>query len=150
MRADADRKTARGATLIRHFFHLLPLPIGTLALGLIQLGGKALPVDMVGTAVLLKTRLPAAILTAIKIATVTRSADIENHTTPRPFAFSLAKLDCRGAHAQPKAGLDNGRRSWQARRCKKEGGSLDRFHPYWASTAGYGWGLLSSRLWLKG
>jgi len=124
MRVDAGRTAASGATLIRHFFPLLPLAIGTLALGLIQLGGKALPVDMVGPAVLLKTRLSAAILTAIEIAAVARAADIENRTTPVPFAFSPAKLDCSGAHAQPKAGLDNGRRSWQARRCNRPGGSL--------------------------
>jgi len=116
MRVDAGRRAANSATLIRHFFPFLPLSIGPLTIGVIQLGGKAPLVEAVGPAVLLEARLAAAILTAIEIATVAAAADAENRTTPRPHAISLAKLDGRGTHVEPKAGLDNGRRSWQARR----------------------------------
>lgn len=102
--------------MIRYFLFLQPLSVGTLTPGAIQPGGKAVLVGMVGTAVLLETRLAATLLTAIEIATVAGAANTKSRATPMPLAFSLAKLDCRGTHAEPKAGLDNGRRSWQARK----------------------------------
>lgn len=116
MRIDAGRTAANNATLIRHFFPSLLLSIGPLTVGVIQLGGKAPLVEAVGPAVLLEACLAAAILTAIAITTVAATADTEYRTTPRPHAISLAKLDGRGTHVEPKAELDNGRRSWQARR----------------------------------
>jgi hypothetical protein len=57
----------------------------------------------------------AAVFATVTLAAIARAADIKHDTAFRASTHSLAYLDVwQGSRAFPKAGLDNGRQSWQA------------------------------------
>lgn len=95
-------------------------------------------------------RQVATRLAAIALPPITLAADIESLATSRGTAKPLTEDEFqRASRPFPKEGLDNGRRSWQARRVQKIKWLPNRLHRYRASTAAYGWGLHYSRLWLR-
>lgn len=82
---------------------------------MIELGCKTRPVFAVSFAALPQSRLMTAVGAAVALAAITRAADIKEDAAFWTSAHSLAYLDFwQGGRAFPKAGLDNGRQSWQA------------------------------------
>jgi hypothetical protein len=70
----------------------------------------------VGFSALGQPRPMAAVFAAVALTAVAGTADIKHDAAFRAPAHSLSYLDFRqGSSAFPKAGLDNGRQSWQAR-----------------------------------
>jgi hypothetical protein len=97
-----------------HVFQLLALTIGSLPITVVQLGCEALLINAVGTAPLLEPRLMAALPAAIAMPAIAGATDEKNGSASGTSTLSLAKLNWQRTRAFLKAGLDNGRRSWQA------------------------------------
>jgi hypothetical protein len=56
-----------------------------------------------------------AVLAAVTLTSITGAADIKDNAAFWTSTHSLADLvNWQGSRAFPKAGLDNGRQSWQA------------------------------------
>jgi hypothetical protein len=107
-----------------HFFQfqLLPLAVSSLALGMIELRGKARLVLEVGFAALLQSRLMTAVLASVALTAVTGAAEIKDDAAYWKSTHSLAYLDWQGGRAFPKAGLDNGHQQDQS--IDRYGGAL--------------------------
>jgi hypothetical protein len=95
-------------------FELLALDVSALALGVIQPCSETLLVSAAGLATLLEPRLTATVIRVVALAAITAAADIKHRSASQALTDLLAKLAWQGALVFLKAGLDNGRRSWQA------------------------------------
>jgi hypothetical protein len=114
-RVDRDRGSRGFGTLTCHYFQLLAQAVSLLALGMIELRGKARLVFAVGLVALRQSCLMTAVLAAVTLTPITRAADTKDDAASWMSTYSLADLDFwQGGRAFPKAGLDNGRQSWQA------------------------------------
>jgi hypothetical protein len=116
-RIDLDRGAGDCATLTCHFFRFQPLAFGVFSLadGAIELRCKARLVFPVGFAALRQSRPMAADVVVVALAAIAGAADIKHDAAFWTSTFSPADLDFwQGSRAFPKAGLDNGRQSWQA------------------------------------
>ncbi len=116
-REDRDRGSRGFDTLTCHFlqFQLLALAVSLLARGMIELHCKARLVFAVGLAALRQSCLITAVLAAVTLTPITRATDIKDDDASWTPTYSLADLvNWQGGRAFPKAGLDNGRQSWQA------------------------------------
>jgi len=114
---DRDRGSRGFATLTCHYFQfqLLALVVRLLARGMIELRCKARLVFMVGLLALRQSCLMTAVLAAVTLTSITGAADIKDNAAFWTSTHSLADLvNWQGSRAFPKAGLDNGRQSWQA------------------------------------
>jgi hypothetical protein len=129
------------ATLTCHFFELLALNIRALAVRMIELCRQALLINLIGLVSLLQPPLAAAFSVAVALAAVTGAADKKDSAASRTSANPLAKLDWQGVAVFLKAGLDNGRQSWQA--CPRVRSCLNQFRTFRAPTAAYGCGPCS-------
>jgi hypothetical protein len=86
-----------------------------LPVGVIQPRGAARLVFAVGFAALGQSCPMTAAFAAVALTPVAGAANIEHDAAFRISTHSLAYLDFwQGSRAFPKAGLDNGRQSWQA------------------------------------
>jgi len=116
-RVDHDRGAGGFATLTCHFFRFQPLAldVSSLAIGVIELGCIAGLVFPVGFTALRQTRPMATDVIVVALAAITGAADIKHDAAFWTSTGSTADLDFwQGSRAFPKAGLDNGRPSWQA------------------------------------
>jgi len=116
-RVDRDRGAGGFATLTCHFVRFQPLALGvsSLAIGVIELRCTARLVFPVGLAALRQPRPMATDVVVVALAAITGAADIKHDAAFLTSTFSLADLNLwQGSRAFPKAGLDNGRQSWQA------------------------------------
>ena len=116
-RVDRDRGAGGFATLTCHFFRFQPLALGisSLAIGVIELRCTARLVFPVGLAALRQSCPMTTGVVVVALAAITGAADIEHDAAFWPSTCSPADLDFwQGSRAFPKAGLDNGRQSWQA------------------------------------
>jgi hypothetical protein len=116
-RDDRDRGVGCLATLTCHFFGFqrAAFYVCALAIGVVQPCCKARLVFAIGLAALGQSCLMAAVFAAVALATITGAADIKHDAAFQLPTNSLAYLGFRqGNRAFPKAGLDNGRQSWQA------------------------------------
>jgi hypothetical protein len=116
-RVDRDRGAGGFATLTCHFFRfqLLALDVGSLAIGVIELRRAARLVFQVGFTALRQPRPMATDGVVVALAAIAGAADIKHDAAFWPSTCSPADLDVwQGGRAFPKAGLDNGRQSWQA------------------------------------
>jgi hypothetical protein len=114
---DRDRGAGSFATLTCHFFRFQPLALGvsSLAIGVIELRCTARLVFPVGLAALRQSRPMTTDVVVVALTPITRAADIKDDAAIWTSAYSPADLDFwQGVRAFPKAGLDNGRQSWQA------------------------------------
>ena len=142
-RVDRDRGAGGCATLTCHFlrFQLLAFGVISLAIGVIEPRRAARLVFPVGFTALRQSRPMAADVVVVALAAITGAADIKHDAAFWASTCSPADLDFwQGSRAFPKAGIDNGRQSWQAME-RSIDGSVDWFRPSQASTDGYGWGL---------
>jgi len=147
-RVDRDSRTGGFATLTCHFFRFQPmaLDVSSLAIGVIELRCTARLVFPVGFAALRQPRPMTTDVVVVALTAITGAADIKHDAAFWTSTGSPADLDFwQGSRAFPKAGLDNGRQSWQAMD-RSIDGSVDWFRPSQASTDGYGWGLSSPPL----
>ncbi len=106
------------STLTCHFFRFQPAVfyVCALAIGVVQPCCKARLVFAIGLAALGQSCLMAAVFAAVALATITGAADIKHDAAFRLPTNSPVYLGFwQGSRAFPKAGLDNGRQSWQAR-----------------------------------
>jgi len=83
---------------------------------MIETSGKALLVDAVGTTPLKESCLAATWLAAVCLSSIATPANEKNHNAGRTSTDPLTKLVWQRALVFLKAGLDNGRQSWQAMR----------------------------------
>jgi hypothetical protein len=116
-RIDRDRSACFLSTLTCHFFELLFLSfdVFALAVGVIEPCCTVRLVFAVGFAALGQTGTKVAVFAAVALAAIARAADIKYDAAFRTSTHSLAYLnDWQDSRAFPKAGLDNGRQSWQA------------------------------------
>jgi len=116
-RVDRDRGAGGFATLTCHFFRFQPLAldISSLAVGVIELRRTARLVFPVGFTALRQPRPMAADGVVVALAAITGAANIKHDAAFWTSTCSPADLDFwQGSRAFPKAGLDNGRQSWQA------------------------------------
>ena len=90
-----------------HFFKLLALDIGALAVCMIELCSQALLINPIVFAPLCKPSTAAAFLAAVTMAAVARAANIKNLAASRTSANPLAKLYGQDVAVFLKAGLDN-------------------------------------------
>jgi len=98
-----------------HFFQLLALGVSSLAGGVIELRYKARLIFLVGFAALRQSCPMTTDTIVVALAAITGAADIKDDAAFWTSTHSLAYLDFwQGRCAFPKAGLDNGRQSWQA------------------------------------
>jgi hypothetical protein len=142
-RVDRDRGAGGFATLTCHFFRFQPLAfdVSSLAIGVIELCCTAGLVFPVGLAALRQPRPMPTDVIVVALAAIAGAADIKHDAAFWTSTYSPADLDFwQDSRAFPKAGLDNGRQSWQAI-YRLIDGSVDWFRPSQASTDGYGWGL---------
>ena len=142
-RIDRDRGAGGCATLTCHFFRFQPLAfdVCSLAIGVIEIRCTTRLVFPVGFTALRQSRPMAANVVVVALAAITGAADMKHDAAFWTSTCSPADLDFwQGSRAFPKAGLDNGRQSWQAMN-RSIDGSVDWFRPSQASTDGYGWGL---------
>jgi hypothetical protein len=101
--------------LICHFFQLLALAVSSLAIGVIQPRFTARLVFSVGLAALLQSCQMTTDIVVVALTTITGAADIKDPAASWTSTHSLSRISMgRGDRAFPKAGLDNGRQSWQA------------------------------------
>lgn len=113
-RVDRDRGSGGFATLTCHYFQPA-LAVSSLAIGVIELRFRARLVFSVGLAALRQSCRMSAGVAAVTLTVITGAADIKNNAASRTSTDSLAYLNFpQGARAFLKAGLDNGRQSWQA------------------------------------
>ena len=105
---------------------------------MIQTGYQAMLVNAVGMSPLKESCLAATWLAAVCMPSIAAPADEKDHTTGRTPTDPLAKLVWQCTLVFLKAGLDNGRRSWQAMRWAK---SLCRFAPVLGLKCLHAWGL---------
>jgi len=97
-----------------HYFQLA-LAVCSLAIGMIELRFMARLVFSVGLAALRQSCLMTAVFAAVTLPAITGAADVKGDTASWTSTHSLAYLDFwQGGRTFPKAGLDNGRQSWQA------------------------------------
>ena len=116
-RVDRDRGASGFATLTCHFFRLQPLAlgVGSLAIGVIEFRCLACLVCAVGLAALRQSCPMTTDIVMVALTAITGAADTKDDAAFWTSTHSLAYLDFwQGARAFPKAGLDNGRQSWQA------------------------------------
>jgi hypothetical protein len=116
-RVDRDRGAGGFATLTCHFlrFQLLAFGVISLAIGVIELRCIARLAFPVGLAALRQPRPMTTDVVVIALAAIAGAADIKHDAAFWTSTCSPADLDFRqGNRAFPKAGLDNGRQSWQA------------------------------------
>jgi len=126
-----------------HFFRFQPLAfdVSSLSIGVIELCCTAGLVFPVGLAALRQPRPMPTDVIVVALAVIAGAADIQHDAAFWTSTYSPADLDFwQDSRAFPKAGLDNGRQSWQAI-YRLIDGSVDWFRPSQASTGGYGWGL---------
>ena len=89
-------------------------PILTLAIAMVLAPFRTLLVAVVGQAVLLPARLLPTEAAAVVLSPVTMATDPEDLATAAGTTNSLTEDNFGvGRHPRPKAGLDNGDRSWQ-------------------------------------
>jgi hypothetical protein len=116
-RVDRDRGAGGCATLTCHFVRFQPLALGvsSLAIGVIELCCTARLVFSVGHPALRQPRPMTTDGVVVALAAITGAADIKHDAAFWTSTYSPADLDFwQGSRAFPKAGLDNGRQSWQA------------------------------------
>ena len=116
-RVDRDRGTGGFATLTCHFFRFQPLAleVSSLAIGVIELRCTAPLVFPVGFMALRQPRPMPTDVIVVALAAIAGAADIKHDAAFWTSTGSPADLDFRQrSRAFPKAGLDNGRQSWQA------------------------------------
>jgi len=116
-RVDRDRRDGGFATLTCHSLRFPPLTLGvsSLAIGVIQFHCIARLVFPVGLAALRQPRPMTTDVVVVALAAITGAADMKDDAAFRTSTYSPAYLDIwQGVRAFPKAGLDNGRQSWQA------------------------------------
>jgi len=120
------------------YLQFAALVIGPLAIRMIETSSKTLLVDVVGTTPLKESRLAATWLAAVCLSPIAAPANEKNHAAGRTPTDPLTKLLWQRALVFLKAGLDNGRRSWQAMCCARFQFSLRQFQ---APSALNAWGL---------
>ena len=116
-RVDRGRGAGAFATLTCHFLRFQPLALGvsSLAIGVIEPRRMARLVFPVGLAALRQSRPMTADVVVVALAAITGAADIKHDAAFWTSTYSPAYLDFwQDGRAFPKAGLDNGRQSWQA------------------------------------
>ena len=116
-RVDRDRGANGFATLTCHFFQFQPLAFGisSLAMGVIEPRCIARLVFPVGLAALRQSCPMTTGAVVVALAAITGAADTKDDAAFWTSTTSPAQLDIwQGVRAFPKAGLDNGRQSWQA------------------------------------
>jgi len=114
---DADRAVAGFSTLTCYFlrFRLQALAEGLLTSATVQLCRKAPLVGSVGIAALLQACPMTTSIVVVALTAITGTADVKNFAAFWTSTYSLAYLESwQVGRAFPKAGLDNGRQSWQA------------------------------------
>ena len=100
-----------------HFLRFQPLALDvcSLAIGVIELRCTARLVFPVGFAALRQPRAMTTDVIVVALAAITGAADIKHDAAFWTSTYSPADLDFwQDSRAFPKAGLDNGRQSWQA------------------------------------
>ncbi len=103
-------------TLIRHAFSRLPAPVLALPVAMVQPSFRAPLVAAVGAASLLEPGCSAACGAAIALSAIAVPADPEHRVASAAAANSLPENHfAMSRHPCPRAGLDNGNRSWQVR-----------------------------------
>ena len=130
-RVDRDRGAGGFATLTCHFFRFQPLAldVSSLAIGVIELRRAARLVFSVGFAALRQPRPMTTDGVVVALAAIAGAADIKHDAAFWASTCSPADLDFwQGSRAFPKAGIDNGRQSWQAIE-RSIDGSVDWFRP---------------------
>jgi hypothetical protein len=120
------------------YLQFAALVIGPLAIRMIETSSKTLLVEAVGTTPLKESCLAATWLAAVCLSSIAPPANKKDHTAGRTPTDLLAKLVWQYALVFLKAGLDNGRRSWQAMRWAN---FLFGSRPFSAPSALYAWGF---------
>jgi hypothetical protein len=116
-RVDRDRGAGGCATLTCHFFRFQPLAleVSSLAIGVIELRRTARLVFPIGSTALRQPRPTTTEIVVVALAAIAGTADIKHDAAFWASTYSPADLDFwQDGRAFPKAGLDNGRQSWQA------------------------------------
>jgi hypothetical protein len=114
--ADGGRIGRGVSRCIRHAAVGAPQAIGPLPVTVIETAVRVLLVAAGRRAPLLATRLEAATVRAVLLATVAGPADPKRRATFRSRATSLMENDfCVLRHLVPTAGLDRTGRSWQGK-----------------------------------
>jgi hypothetical protein len=116
-RVDRERGAGSFATLTCHSLRFQPLALGvsSLAIGVIEFRCIARLVFPVGLAALRQSRPMTTDVVVVALTVITGAADIKDDAAFWTSTYSPAYLDFwQDGRAFPKAGLDNGRQSWQA------------------------------------
>lgn len=114
---DADRAVAGFSTLTCYFlrFRLQTVAEGLLTSAAVQLCRKTPLVGAVGIAALLQACPMTTGIVVVALSAITGAADVKNFAAFWTSTYPLAYLESwQTGRAFPKAGLDNGRQSWQA------------------------------------
>jgi hypothetical protein len=91
-----------------------------------------------------ESRLAATWLAAVCLSSIAAPADDKDHTAGRTPTDPLTNLVWQRARVFLKAGLDNARRSWQAKRWAR---FQSRLRPFWAPSGSLRLGPFFFRLW---
>jgi hypothetical protein len=108
--------------VICHSLRALPLPAGALPVAMVPPDFPVLLIPPIAFEPLPTTLPPPASLAAIGMSAIAGPADQEHRAAPVGAAKQLSKWNFRDACS--RAGVDNGKLSWQARRpCRVAGSS---------------------------